>query len=300
MPKIIAKSAPKKLDLNEKMKKGCDGIELHITDKLFNSKSYENEFSEGIRLLKDYPIYSVHSPLSEMMDINIIELYTLEKYILMDKTFKLANLCGKMHKKIIPVVIHNNENLNNIFKMDKNGEELIDTIKSLLNKYPYTSLAIENVTPFNLLNDLFLSNGFLFENVEIAKWLTRELKTDRVGTVLDLCHAEISVNFLNVIKKDFEFYKDYTIEDYFKVNKDIVTLIHFNTMSGNGYGKGHGIGYNIDNPKDCEKLSIIMSYYNKYLKDTPLVLEVKEDDYHNCVNYENTKNAINKVLKKAC
>ena len=61
----------------------------------------------------------------------------------------------------------------------------------------------------------------MFENVEIAKWLTRELKTDRVGTVLDLCHAEISINFLNVIKKDFEFYKDYTIEDYFKVNKDM-------------------------------------------------------------------------------
>ena len=73
-------------------------------------------------------------------------------------------------------------------------------------------------------------------------------------------------------------------------------LIHLNTMSGNGYGKGHELGFNMDNKKEFNKLSLWLDYHNKYLKEVPLVLEVREDDYNNCVNYENTKNAINKII----
>ncbi len=41
--------------------------------------------SNEIKLLSKYPIYSVHSPLTEKADLNISDIYSLEKYLLLEK-----------------------------------------------------------------------------------------------------------------------------------------------------------------------------------------------------------------------
>lgn len=119
-------------------------------------------------------------------------------------------------------------------------KRVLNSVGCLLLKYPYTELAIENITPVRNAHQkpLYRSNNYKFDNVVMAKELRKQLHTDRVGTVLDICHARITDRYMNELYKILgDEPEDYSLDNFFKLNKDVIKLIHLADMRGSGFGK---------------------------------------------------------------
>ena len=161
-------------------------------------------------------------------------------------------------------------------------------IGCLLFKYPYTEVAIENVSPIRkpYSGDLHLCNNFHFDNVIMAKELRKQLNTDRIGTVLDTCHAMIAEKYISLIYEAIGDTEpaDYTLDAYFKQNQEVIKLIHLSDMRGSGYGKGkHAIPFT---ENTLTRLQGILSLYYKYDYTCPITLEVEEMDLLNPKGFE--------------
>ena len=196
------------------------------------------------------------------------------------------------------VSVHSEMNLSNLQSLNI-WVNIVKYVGEILNKYPYTSLCIENVSPIRCTQkeNIALCDNFLFDNVEIVKELRKELNTTRIYTVLDTCHAMLTEKYLKSIY--FALGKtcpDYSLNRFFMENKDYIGLIHLSDYKGNGYDKGnHGIPFN-DFTKG--KLNYILWLYQKYEYTCPITLEVCEKDYLVCDGYKKTKELIKEIIEK--
>ena len=122
---------------------------------------------------------------------------------------------------------------------------------------------------------------------------------ERIGSVLDICHAAMTEKYMKILLQAADFfpqeplpeYLDYSMEHYFQIHQGICRLIHFNDFTGNGYMENHGTAF-----QDQEKADALLRLYRKYAYDCPLTLEIREEDYENCVNYRKTKAMLEKWM----
>lgn len=163
-------------------------------------------------------------------------------------------------------------------------------------------IAIENVIPMEFKadfdNSIRLYNGCYDEVPFIVKDL-RKVFDDRVGTVLDTCHAMMTAYYLDKLAVLADNFGEegilpmkYTLDHYFSMNKGICKLIHFCDFDDNGYRKNHGVTFS-----DIDKVKYLLSLYKKYDYTCGLTLEIREDNYLNCQNYLKTKKLITESLK---
>lgn len=302
---IFAKSALDKQQLDCKMEIGCDGLEIQLLTELVDGKlgNYFNaEDAINLDRFKHYPVSVVHVPLLShygMEDVNI-ESFCDEDFKMLDQVFYIANFFGLMQNKTVLVVCHSETDKQNMMLVSDTWKQVKTAIGSLLLKYPYTELAIENVTPLRRVGsgNMHLCNNFHFDNVEMAKELRAEFSTDRIGTCLDVCHAMIARKYMLALFKELgEEPENYSLDAYFEANKDYIKLIHLADFKGNGYGPGkHGTAFD-ENSK--EKLRWIMSLYDKYNYQCPITLEVGETNYLISDNYAVTRNVLRSVLSES-
>lgn len=159
----------------------------------------------------------------------------------------------------------------------------------VLSLYSYTKLLIENVTPIETDKSevgFHLTNNYGFEVVDIVHKLRRALKTDRVGAVLDLCHAGITEYQIDKLTHRTSLYNIYDIRNYFKEFKGVCELIHFNWFKDDGMCLGHGT------VPDIAKCKELLGLYNEFEYTCPLVLEVYEYDYLKSNHYKQLKEMI--------
>jgi hypothetical protein len=301
---FYAKSALDKKQLNTKMSIGCDGIEIQLRKELFNkglnhgSDSYY--FADEVFDLDSfnkYPIKVIHYPI---VGLNIETLITYN-FKLLDQVFYIANHFGIVNNSKVIVVIHSESNINLLRDMGDTWKTIMNSIGCLLFKYPNTELAIENVPPFELYKTkLYLRNNFGFDNVEMVKELKKQLNTDRVGTVLDTCHAMMTNMYMNALSKlivaDSFNMEGYTIDDFFKMNKDVIKLIHLSDSRDDGLLKNHGVGFT-DKLDSRMTLSGILGSYSNYGYTCPITLEVSETDYLVSDNYARTLKVVKELSK---
>lgn len=298
---IYAKAALNKEQLDGKIKIGCDGIELQLLSEFINGKvgNYHNvEDVVNLEEYKNYDIRVVHAPILSVYGLSDI---TLEDFVddditFLEQVFKVADYFGSLHSRRTLIVIHSETTVGLMSAIGDTWGRVVKYLGYLLYKYPYTEVGIENVPPLRnaLADKIELCNNFKFDNVDMALKLREELKTDRVGTVLDICHAKISDMYLNHIRLLIPEAKpeDYSLNAYFSANSGVIKLIHLADFAGCGYGKGqHGTKITEENKSTMEE---VIELYNKYHYCCPITLEVEESDFISSPNYRDTKELIDR------
>lgn len=299
-PEIYAKSALRVDNMQCKVGLGCDGIEIQLLSELLTDEQHVYRSVEELFNLSDFDSFRVavvHSPIcAELCGYTSIENVCNEiDYKLLDETCKLANYFGEKQKETVTVIFHSGLNawfLNGV------GIEHITLEKYLtkvLNEYHYVRIAIENVVPIRgyINNRLYLANNFEFESVEIVKHLRSVLGTDRIGTVLDTCHAALAEKYVRALYREagwLDRMEDLTLDAFFRANKDVCFLIHLSDVKMSGLQKGeHGIPFYESTKDRCYRL---LDLYNTYKYTCPITLEVSETNYLVCDGYESTKDIV--------
>lgn len=304
--KIIAKSAMKLNQMDNKIKLGADGIEIQLLDELLKNKPY-NQCLKDLGACLNYPVFSVHSPLLSYCGSNVevqLEMLITPSYReLFKKICQTADLYGKLQNKQVWIVIHtglsaktfDNENQDLI-------KDIIFVLKETIKEFSCVGFAIENVTPIKNIDsegNFTTSNNFTFDNVKLVRILRKELGKEKVCTVLDTCHAEISVKFANTIGKWIDNYKirEYTLDDYFRENQDVIGFIHMSKTVLNGCGnKRHGQPFK-DTPEDKQIVHNYMELYKKYNYSCPIVLEVAETDHNISDGFKESLKVLKEEIK---
>lgn len=293
---ILAKASLTREQISVKKNIGCDGIEIQLlSELLWQSKlgRYRN-IHEAFDLdsFRNEPIRVVHAPIfTNVGDMTIEQMSDVEDYALFQAVCELANYFGSIHGREIIVVVHSETFVEFISGLGGTLARIERTLDKVLGMYPYVKVCIENVTPLRNMNDerIHLSNNFDVDNIKLVKCIRSDLKTTRVGTVLDTCHAMVSEKYLRAIYNETGDREcpDMSMEHYFSSNVELVSLIHLADIKGSGCGKGrHGVPFTQDTKQKCFD---ILDLYHKYNYTCPITLEVEEQDFSICDGYRSTK-----------
>lgn len=299
-PNIYAKAALCSEQINTKLSIGCDGIEIQLLDELTINRqngiyrAAANAYD--LTGLRDVPVSAVHAPL--MCDDGYITLETIidpKDMKLLEQIFSIANYYGMQQNKNIPVILHSEVFYYMLADMGNMWARVVRSVDAVLSRFQRTELLIENVTPLRGIAEgrtLHLSNNFTFDNVRLAVELRNLLKTTRIGTCLDVCHAMISKQYVDGIYKVLNTLPapDLCLEEYYQQNVDVLKLVHLSTFSGNGYGDGqHSIGFTRETATSlCE----ILRMHSQFAETVPITIATVESDYAKSTNYRDTKRLV--------
>jgi hypothetical protein len=293
--KIIAKASLDIGEIKEKIRCGCDGLEYNLTSDFMDL---------GGDFLHNYPtdvfhmhnVEVVHTPYdhsSQMM--NMERIFQHEDLSPIENVFRLAQYCAEYWKHRVLVVLHCSIAMTDFLEFEIFRKRLEQALAAYFEDYPQVDLVLENVVPMEYRRTAYphprLYNGIFLDTPLIAGYL-HERFGNRIGTVLDTCHAMMTEKYMTALLKEADFEADlpeidFSMEHYFRSNADLCRLIHFNDLTGNGFRKNHGTGFTSQ-----EKVDGILDLYRKYHYACPLTIEIREDDYRNCVNYRKTKGLI--------
>lgn len=293
--KIYAKASLNKEEILEKIKCGCDGLEYNLkADFLEKGDCFETNYEN--ELFTMYNVEVVHVPFYEDGNVmNMEHVFQQEDVSPIRNVFRLAQYCAEIWKHQVIVVLHTSLSYYDFMGFELFRKRLEDILHQFFMEYPMTDLAIENVVPMeykeNKKESLRFCNGIFTDHTDIVRYL-RDKFGDRVGSVLDICHAAMTEKYMNVLLAAADFLPqgnlpeqlDYSMEHYFRMNQGICKLIHFNDFVGNGYAENHGTVF-----REQEKVDALLKLYKRYAYDCPLTLEIRETDYRDCVNYRKTK-----------
>ena len=301
---IYAKASLDKGEIQEKIRCGCDAIELNLEDDFLK---YGNNFLKhyGKELFDMKDIRVVHVPFNQDEEmLNLEWIFGHKEFSVLENVFALAQYCSEIWGHRVVVVVHSCMAMYDFMQFELLQESIVDGLKILFARYEQVGLAIENAVLLEVgKNDKFiprLCNGIYQDTSELVKWM-REYFGDRVGSVLDTCHAMMTEKYLKILLEAADIsgiFPDVTVEDvniehFFQMNQGICKLIHFNSLRGNGYRENHGMSF--ETPEEVQE---ILALYEKYQFNCPLTLEICEDDYLDCRNYRKTKSLIEEVCRR--
>ena len=304
--KLYAKASLDINEIREKIRCGCDGIEYNLTKEfMLHGGSFLNYYPKDV--FTAHNVEAVHVPCMENGQMMHMEhIFQHKDYSAVINVFRLAQYCAEIWNHRVLVVIHCGLSMYDFMESELFRQVLESRLGALLEEYPLVDLAVENVVAMEYKPEREeiprLCNGVFLDIVEIVGCL-REKFGERIGSVLDTCHAMMTEKYMSVWLKEAGFYPedgetvpkkiDYRIENYFRANRGICKLIHFNDFTGNGYQANHGTAFALQ-----EKVDYLLGLYRKYQYDCPLTLEIREDDYENCINFRSTKRLIADNLQR--
>ena len=299
--KIYAKASFHADEIKEKIKCGCDGLELHLQkDFLEKGSCFESCYPQ--ELFRMHNIEAVHVPFYGSGQVmNLEQIFQHEDVSPVRHVFRLAQYCADLWKHRILVVIHTSLSYYDFMEYELFRRRLDTLLSQFFEEFPMVDLGIENVIPMEYKEHQGesprLCNGFFTDLTRIVCDL-RERFGERVGSVLDICHAAMTDKYMSVLLKAADFLPsihvprelDYSMERFFQIHQGICRLIHLNDFTGNGYGENHGTPFS-----EQEKMDELMRLYRTYAFDCPLTLEIREEDYQDCKNYRKTKEMLEKA-----
>lgn len=287
---IASKSSTDISQLRERQKLGVRFVELQLFERDVINTSKFTQIIDNI-LQTNLEVVAVHTPIKD--EYTIESLATDKGFNMIRNTCALSDEISKITGKTIHVIVHFETRLD---RMKNWGifETIAVKIKELLEEYENIIINIENLTIlFDEDGILVPRAGYLLDNVDICKELKKRLKTKRIGTVLDTCHAISSIRYIEAFKiKDI---KKINIKKYFRGNKGYLNIVHLANAVGYGNGEGHAAGFYTEH--DIELLEEMLGYLKEIDYKGIVSIEVMEKDYLNCVVFEDTFQKINKILK---
>lgn len=297
---LYAKASLDINEIKEKIRCGCDGIEYNLTeDFMIYGDAFRDHYPKDVFTLHNVEV--VHVPyMANKQMMHMEHIFQHEDDSIIANVFDLAQYCADIWRHRVLIVIHCGLSKYDFMEYELFRKHLESRLADLFYKYPQVDMAIENVVAMEYKEERSepprLCNGIFLDTTEIVRYLRGKFG-ERIGTVLDVCHAMMTEKYMNLWLKEANFYPDdtedippkidYSIEHYFKANQHICKLIHFNDFVENGYMKNHGTGFTSQ-----DKVNYLLGLYKKYQYDCPLTLEIREEDYSDCVNFCSTKRMI--------
>lgn len=295
--KIYAKTALESAEIQEKVNCGCDALEYQLMSDFLE---YEEDFidEELLRLIRMKDVRVVHAPIYKNGLFMTMESILLHRDIApLCNVFKLAQKCGEIWKHRVIVILHCALSYEDFLDYELLQDQIKEKMGKLLQEHPLVDVGIENVIPLEYKNQddvkylPKLCNGCYLDIIYIVEKMQEQFG-NRIGSVLDICHAGMFEKYMGLIIKEAEFditdgerYRfDYSLENFFRNYKNSCKLIHYNTFENNGFGKNHGTGF-----RTKKEAMDVIRLYEKYGYDVPLTIEIREDDYNDCVNYREQK-----------
>lgn len=293
LKRLLAKSSVDFDQLSDRKDKGAKYIELHLNEGDVKTKKRREDI---LKRLNEIGLVAkvAHMPIPSKF--NIEGLINKEGFKTIENVSKLAQDLGEYYNHETHIVMH--QTLSKVQLEDWGMMEKIENkIKHLLETYPRITINLENLTALARDKDSFqLRESYFDENVKVCKLLRKNLKTNRIGTVLDIGHALATINIMDqFIKRGI--IEDITLIDYFKVNKEVLNVIHLANSVDFGVDKDHGTGFNTK--KDLELLERIIDYIKEIEYKNIITLELGEKDFTNAIQYEKTRNQILGIVKKS-
>lgn len=302
MPSIYAKASLDMAEIQEKIRCGCDAIELNLEEDFLIQGSDFLEYY-GRELLEAKDIRVVHIPSNQDKEMLTLEWIFGHKDIsVLENVFALAQYCGDRWQHSVIVVVHSCMAMYDFMQYELLQERILDELGVLFDQFPQVELAIENTIPleFGKTGKFVprLCNGIYQDTSEMVRWLQSHFG-DRVGSVLDTCHAMMTEKYLKILLEAADIVHIYTdsvlkninMEHYFQMNQGMCKLIHFNNSQKNGYRENHGTSF--EQLKEVRELLLL---YEKYQYQCPLTLEIREKNYLDCRNYRKTKKLIEEAF----
>lgn len=270
-------------------------IEIQLLDEIDNGVS-TSEFLNILHNCNSHIICAVHTPLVDGLAVNLEKIQDKLVYHRLEETLKLAGEISVEQGTEVLVVVHNSGTLDDYVRNTDLSKILKDLLLSYFSLYPKLAMGIENVIPIYSKDRLEYKNGTLFENVDIAKFLSEKtgIEQRRIGTVLDVCHSRSTITMLRRMLRgvDTKIPEEW---EYYQRNKELIKEIHLANVIETGLNKGeHGIAYK-DSERD--KMYEELTYYKRAGYTCDITIEVREADYiHNKVNFANNS----KMLRGIC
>lgn len=302
---IYGKSAANVEQLSVRKERGFDRFELQLLDEMItNDGIIDAEKAYDLPAVAQFNVYAVHAPLVETGDVVLEHMLHGHGAKLLEQCFYIAEYMANARMRDILLVVHTRYSLYD-YKETGLWNDLLVQVGLLLNKYPHVHMGIENVVPFGTqMGGMRFCNNCKFDNVEIAKRMCLLLDTDRIGTVLDTCHAMMTQKYVKALYDAIADGDRYPMEkldldEYFKQNAEYCKLIHCSNMKGNGMRvPEHGAPFLGSEPEDVALLTQIMKSYARYGYQCPITLEVGELNLMSPINYSKTWMTMVSVCEK--
>ena len=288
--KLVAKVTDD-LSVQDKKEKGADSGEWQIFKDNFHFTRY------------DFPITSVHTSL-DGGDVCIDECFlcgaqTIEKMKetrrKLEEAFQFAEEIAKKQGHRITIVAHSEQSA---YPAERSA--IIAYLQTLFKKYPNCDLALENTCILeNPTNGKYavrsgIKPADVPKTVCYLRNIMKEVQLEhRIFTVLDVCHALCTIRCTNLLLKGITEVQDETVllEEYFKQTAPYCKIIHFNYLENLGFASGHGT------PFPDSVIGKVLALYETYIPTADLVIEIREDDYSDSKNFQNTVNQINQYFE---
>lgn len=253
--KVYAKSALREELMKRKLELGADALEVQL-------------IKEKLEPVPGMPVKVVHSilhPTCVDLDRCTEDPWTT---LQMEEAYRVAEFYGAA------MLVHCGTNFDSIPK-----RTLIDIVH-VLELHKDTELLVENVIPFREFEpqvSMRVGNFNPDATPEIVRQLRKLTGRDNIHSVLDTCHAEMTIKFIESALAPGRR-PSVTLEDYFKAHEDTIGLYHFSQIVGDGLGKSHAQPF-WDGEHDNQTMRWYLELYKKYGHEAPITLEVAETDY---------------------
>ncbi|NMB44368.1 MAG: hypothetical protein GX995_09605, partial [Clostridiales bacterium] len=223
---IVAKSIINKDHLDAKVKDETNKIEIQLLKDFFDDDNTVDKLFEET-LKSDVVVYNVHAPLVDGEDFNLEYFSQPEAKKIFIKCCELSQRYANHYKRNINIILHNGFNLNTYKNIPILLDEIVKIFEFIIEKYPNINITFENIIPFSLKDDFYTRNGFITENVSIAKYFNKVCSKPIFRTTLDTCHMLTTLKYLEIFKDEPKFTdRNINIEYFFEANKDTINNIH--------------------------------------------------------------------------
>lgn len=283
---ITAKATPDD-KIKEKINKGFNFVEIQLISENVSDANFFNTISY------DIDVISVHTPLSDNIDIEVNHIFNEKYYNMFYNTCVISQKYANYYNHDIIVILHNGLQKSNWEDNKVLIDKLTDMFKKIIKEFPNLKFAIENTTPYS-------GEGTEIEDaVYIAKSLNYNLQTDKFGVVIDICHLIMTKRHKEMwLKKYPKLLNTKSFEDSFNESDGLLFILHLNNCIDMGYEKDHGTPFEISNENDLILLEDVLKQYIKYGNEAIICLEVREEDYSNCINIVKTYESLCYILNK--
>ena len=278
MLKIVGKCIHEETQLRNSVRDGFTSIELQLFSD-FLTQTNEEVF-KLVTSIEGLHVSSIHSPLLTDCELEIEDIADSNTRYPLLKTFYLADMLGEHFGMMMPVVVHATSNITDLMRKKDTLYTIGREIDIALQLFPHLEICIENTIPVISKGDRYeTKNSFLYDTVEICKFLRNHLKTDRIYTVLDTCHALTSIRFMKETQ-NYTNMSAVSLEEFFRQNGELTRIIHLNNVIDLGLKPGqHSVTFLPNSVDDTILLKHITDYIQTYTPQAECVLEVNEEEY---------------------
>ena len=273
--KITAKSCPIAGEIEDRIRKGFNSIEIQLfPEHVESDTAVEQALKESLR--DNISIPTVHAPLSRESRYQLIDCFTLKNEYYLN-TMRFAQRVAEHYGSKVSVVFHTQLSIPMLRNMQGFYRDLVGELKESIKRFPMVTFSIENVTPTEDYRNDFCSGCFI-ENVELCRMFRKDVDPDYFFTTLDTCHAITTLKFVRELEEHGYRHDVCMLRHFFEQNADVCNNVHLAGVTDLGYYKGtHGIRME----KESGELRLCLQYIRKYIKDdTRITLEVAEKDYY--------------------